>query len=333
MGQKISTLRRKVRAVRADAHFRSRIGRYLTRITSSGDEGITLSSSMLESVQPGITRTSSPTSNRTRDSDIDTIPCSLLKLSTELLLEIAEYLPPSSYMSLSYSCQRTRNGMGASIEHVLGDKLPMGRQSATALTVEMRNVRSLERLEWRRMLDRDGRFPSPKAFCSGCLRTHDRSLFSIQSLNQPSTQRYCLGSAGRVWICPHRSFNHDQMMEFLKKPKDSPGCGGRSVAMNGEFDDRCGFSSRSSGSLVTFWPIMKMPQHGLPPNQDVEKALRLLRAPLCPHLRLNDARVASAYQKDCASLQWGFRVHSRPDFESLMLSSERTLYVFCGISI
>ena len=324
MGQKISALRRKFRAVNVDAQHQSTIDGSLSRITSS--------------VQSNIVKNSSQTSHPIRESDNDTIPKSLLKLSTDLILEIADYLPPSSYMSLSYSCRSIRNGMGASIEHVLGDKIAVGRQSATALSVETRNVRSLERLEWRRMLDRDGNIPSPKAFCSGCLRTHDRSLFSIRSLTQPSTQRYCLGSAGRLWICPHRSYDHGQLLEFLKKPRNCPDCEGRSVSMCGKFYDACSWSSTTSCSVlsctfVTFWPIVKMPQNGLPSNQDVEEALRLLKAPMCPHLRLNDTCVASAYLKDYAKLQGGFCLPSRPDYENLMLSSERVVCVFCGISI
>lgn len=88
---------------------------------------------------------------------METILKSLLELSTDLILEIADYLPPSSYMSLSYSCWRIRNGMGASIEHILGVQVLMGRWSASAPSVEMRNVRWLERLEWWHMLDRDFR--------------------------------------------------------------------------------------------------------------------------------------------------------------------------------
>ena len=336
MGQKISTLKRKFRAVKADARSQHSINGSLSLSTFSS---AMLSSSSVESVKPGSIWSSLQTSHPIRESDIDTVTESLLKLSTDIILEIADYLPPSSYMSLSYSCRRIRNGMGASIEHVLGDKLPMGRRSATTLSIEMRNVRSLERLEWRRMLDRDGKIPSPKAFCNGCLRTHDRALFSLQSLTNSSTNRYCLGSAGRIWVCPHRSLDHAQFMELLKEPKKTPDCKGRSVSMYGEFYDTCSYGSTtsfrdsSSGSFITLWPIVKMPQHGLPSHQDVEEALRPLKAPLCPHMRLNDACVASAYLKDRASLQWGARLNSRPDFRSLVFSSERVVCAFCGINI
>ena len=94
---------------------------------------------MTKSVQSGIIRASSEVSHRIRESEIETVPKGLLKLSTDLILEIADYLPPSSYMSLNYSCRRIRNGMGASIEYVLGDKVPMGQRSASAPSIEMRN--------------------------------------------------------------------------------------------------------------------------------------------------------------------------------------------------
>ena len=333
MGQKASALRRNLHAVKADARFQSAIDGSLNPLTSSDDENAMLSSAMVESVKSDTIRTSSQTSHPIRESHIDPTTESLLKLSLDLILEIADYLPPSSYMSLSYSCRRIRNGMGASIEHVLGDKLPTGRQSATALSVEVRNVRSLERLEWRRMLDRDKKVPSPRTFCSGCLITHDRSLFSIRSLTHPNTKRYCLGRAGRVWICPHRSFDYDQVLKSLGEPEDKSSCEGRSVSTYGEFYDTCSFGSLSMGGFVTYWPIVKMPQHGLPSNQVVEEALGLLRAPMCPHLRLNDTCVATAYINDCASLQGGLCLPSRADFRSLMFSLERVVCKFCGISI
>lgn len=287
----------------------------------------------IHGVQSDIIRTLSQTSHPIRESDIDTLPKGLLKLPTELILEIADYLPPVAYISLSYSCRRIRNCMGASIEHLLGDKLPLGRQSATALSIEMRNVRTLERIEWRCMLDRDRKIPSPKAFCSGCMRTHDRSLFSIQSLTQPSTKRYCLGSAGQIWICPHRSLDYNQVREFLRNPRNGTRYEGKCIPMYGEFYYSCSFSSGSAGAFVTWWPIVKMPQKGLPSDQDVEEALCLLKAPLCPHLRLNDACVASAYLKDCASLQRGSCLPSRPDYASLMSPSKRVICTFCGIRI
>ena len=329
MGQKISALRRKVRSVKEDdrcksaidgslsrsesecaalssrvigskddSQLRNNIDGSLSQITSSEEECTVLSSNMIESVQSSIIRASSEDPHRFRESEIETIPEGLLKFSTELILEIADYLPPSSYMSLSYSCRRIRNGMSASIEHVLGNKLRIGQWSASAPSIEMRNIRSLERLEWRQMLDRDRKVPSPRAFCSRCSCTHDRSLFSMQSLTQPSTERRCLGSAGRLWICPYRSLDYDQAIGFLTSAKNHFSTPGRFYWL--------GRSPTPEGSFIIFWPILKMPQDGVPSNQEVEEALRSLKAPMCPHLRLNDACVASTYLKDCGRLQHEF---------------------------
>ena len=91
--------------------------------------------------------TSSDLSNDIRESKAGTTLSGFLKLSTELILEIADYLPPSSYMSLSYSCRRIQGCMGASIEHVLGDTAVIRRQKAAELSIEMRNIQSVERLE------------------------------------------------------------------------------------------------------------------------------------------------------------------------------------------
>ena len=314
MGQTISALRRFLSASKEDAQCESNIDESPSRVTSSKDECAELSSHMMDGVQSNTIRTTSETPYLIRESDIDTIPKGLLKLPTELILEIAGYLPPSGYMSLSYSCRRIRNGMGASIEHVLGDKTPIGRRSTAALSVEMRNVRSLERIEWRGMLDRDNDLPFPKAYCSRCRRTHDRSLFSIESLTQPSTERCCLGSAGRLWICPHRSLDYDQAMNFLTKASDAIRCEGRHVPMHGSFYGLCSWGGMRD-SFLTWWPIMKMPQDGLPSDQEVEEALRPLKAPMCPHLCLNDAYVASAYLESRARLERGLIWGRRPDRE------------------
>lgn len=135
----------------------------------------------------------------------------------EIILIIAQYLPPSSLLSLSYTCARFRSKMGVSIEHSLGkkegfaqvprnavrDRLPKlkmlagGASRWESPTMEQ-NIYHSERLKLLCMLDRDQKVPPHKAVCSGCADTHDRSLFSSESLAQSSRDRRCLGSAGRI---------------------------------------------------------------------------------------------------------------------------------------
>lgn len=135
------------------------------------------------------------------------VPINLTELPTEIILDVAENMALSGQISLSYSCRQRRKKMGASLIHILTKEEPMASLSDSALSVESRNVRSLERLELRSMLDCDGRIPSSKRFCVGCEAEHDSSQFPISSLEQPSAERHCLGSAGRVWNCPHGTPN------------------------------------------------------------------------------------------------------------------------------
>lgn len=51
----------------------------------------------------------------------------------------------------------------------------------------------------------------------------------------------------------------------------------------------------SGDSIFTQWPIMPLSPNCQPSNQEVKEALRPLNAPICPHLRLNNAKVASLY--------------------------------------
>ena len=52
-----------------------------------------------------------------------------------------------------------------------------------------------------------------------------------------------------------------------------------------------------------------VPLNCVPSNEEVKKALAPLNAPVCPHLRINDAFVANAYSQVCPTL----RCSSAPD--------------------
>lgn len=214
----------------------------------------------------------------------------LPKLSTELILDIADYLPSSGYMSLSYSCRTIRHKMGASIAHVLGDKAPTGRSSGSTLSAKTRNIRIFEQLELRRMLDRDGMIGYSRAFCIGCRERHHCSLFTTTALAQLDTERRCLGSDGLVWFCPHRAYGDDKVTRSFKI-QDGHNCG----------------SSSSVGLYYGYyidWSIMMMPRDHVPTSEEIKEALRPLHAPICPHLRLSDACVVQNYNPDCRRLQW-----------------------------
>lgn len=233
---------------------------------------------------------------------------------TEIILIVAKYLPPSSLMSLSYSCRNIHNKMGVSIEHSLGEKKRTARLSKNALETNLPklslldggiklslpttvgNVYHSERLKLLCMLDRDQKVPPSKAVCSGCADTHDRSLFSSKSLEQSSTERCCLGSAGRLWICPHWVFDHN-LVTTSAEPHQSHMCGNKGVSVLAISLDR----TRPNVS----WPITVLRDNNdAPSKQLVKDVLSRINIRVCKHLRIADAFVLRLYSPDCRMLRW-----------------------------
>ena len=198
-------------------------------------------------------------------------PATLPGLPTELILAVALYLPPSGYMSLSYSCRTIRNKMGASIDHVIGDKVPTGRHSGTTISIETRNIRYLERMDLQCMLDHDRKMSPSKS------PSLDYSPFEVPALPKLRMELRCLGNAGLLWICPHRQYDYKEVTRS-------------SVFWEGH---RCEGSplftaGRIGNDYVFSIPIMRVPRDHVPSYEEVREALRPLEAPVCPHLRLND---------------------------------------------
>ena len=217
------------------------------------------------------------------------VAINLPDLPTEIILDVAKYLAPSSQVSLSYSCRQIRNKMGASLIDILAEEQPMASLSDSTLSIESQNIRWLERLKLRSMLLRDGKIFSVR-WCVGCKVTHDTSLFPMSSRPQPSTGLRCLGRANRMWICPHRIIDYDQAADSYPD-RDVHNCGGVVVSL-----DRPDFRLRDfKFHTLCIWPLVFVRGESAPSRELVQKALRSLNAPVCPHLRLNDARIAELY--------------------------------------
>lgn len=107
---------------------------------SSEENIILLSSNEVESIQSSFIAASSETSHVNQETEKENAPVALSTLPTKLILAFARYLPPSSYVSLSYSCWAIGNKMGLSFEHILGDKVSMDRLSGAMLAIESRNI-------------------------------------------------------------------------------------------------------------------------------------------------------------------------------------------------
>ncbi len=261
-------------------------------------------------------------------------PNALLSLPTELILGIAKDLSPSNYMSLSYSCRTIRKKMGASRAHVLGNEVPKGQPPGSTLSVELRNIRYLERWEMRRMLDRDAKILLSKASRGGRKKTDDCSTLSVRRLPRLTTKHYSSGSAGQVWICPHRILSFSKAIGPFGN-RDNMECG-RLVGPR-----FLGLGFKYQYPYVKHRPIMRVPRNRAPSTEEVREALSSLNAPVCPHLRLNDACVASAYAQDCLSLRCWWRNHGRGFFGPFFLrttwysESPPTIAIcnFCDVTI
>lgn len=291
MGQKFSALK-KSRKARKQADRAITLDEPTNEILSREDDYAISSSSGVESTQISSIDTSFEDLPPTSEPEAEITPITLPKLCTELILDIAEYLPPSSCMSLSYTCRTMRNKMGVSFAEVLGDGRLKARLTGSTLSIESRNIRYLERLELWDMLARDGMFSSRKAWSSG-YRTklkHDY-LMETTRMYTPLSRKYRdPETTGLLWVCPH------QRLDYLD------------AGMGRGTDDfhQCGSSHVfSSKPIVIRWLITRIPKNSVLTNQEVVEALRPLNAPICPHLRLNDASVAQSYDSTCRKLYRG----------------------------
>lgn len=288
MGQKISALK-KSRKASEHAQCSSTLNEPTNGVLSREDDCAIPSSKGLESTQLSSIDTSSEALPPISELKAENASITLPKLCSELILDIAEYLPPSSYMSLSYTCRIMRNKMGVSFAQVLGDKNQKGRLSGSTLSIESRNIRYLERLELWSMLVRDGKIPRRKAMFSGYQTKiiDDYSMVKTPIYAPRSTDLRCLGTAGLLWVCPHRLLSHSDAT--MKRETDN--------------NHLCGSGYVSSFSpIVIIWWIMRIPINSVPTCKEVVEALRPLNAPICPHLRLNDASVARIYDSECRKL-------------------------------
>lgn len=331
MGQKYSALK-KIRKAGKKAQRSSTLNEPTNELlsskddfsVSSEDDYFVPSSNGEECTQFSSVDNSSEALTPIPDLEAGIAPTILPKLCTELILDIANYLPPSSQMSLSYSCRTIRDKMGVCFAEVLGDKVPKGRLSGSTLSIESRNIRYLERLELWSMLVRDGKIPRWRAtFSEYRAKTfYEKLTVTGRSRYVPDSREHdCYGTTGLLWLCPHRILNFNDAKKRRER-NDSHTCGSSWV------------SESSSGH--TRWSIMQIPANSVPTRKEVVEALRPLNAPICPHLRLNDARVARIYDPKCQKLHG---ITSRKCFDlfqacscSVCSSAERLRLIcsYCG---
>ena len=63
------------------------------------------------------------------------------------------------------------------------------------------------------LLDRDGKIASSALICSACSMTYAKSQF----LSESNTERACVGTTGRMWLCPHFIRDYDQVQHWQSR--------------------------------------------------------------------------------------------------------------------
>ena len=229
----------------------------------------------------------------------------LSQLPTEILLQIAFHLRPSSIVAMSYVCRQFRYNMGISITELLGDaqylRYGVSRSPSAnsfshdhlqppqiSLSETRYTIKHPERLELLRMLENDDLIPPSRAICSSCGTTHPVSTFSKTALRQESRLRQCLGGEGRIWICPHASINFDRTKTH-GSPRLVHKCH-RECSVETFFE---------YPALVTKWQLIHDIGGSALPKALVSMTLSCLNAYICPHWQLKDEFVLDHYDESC----------------------------------
>ncbi|MCJ1455641.1 hypothetical protein MMC28_005996 [Mycoblastus sanguinarius] len=206
-------------------------------------------------------------------------PANLQHLPTELLLLISQDFPPSTLLSLHYTCRRLNLFFTITIkalhsQSVIGD--------------------ALEWLLFLSMLERDHCLRRQHLVCSKCFKTHHASQFSSEEQRCYPTARKCLGFEGKLWVCPHRSWTLAEVMELRK--------GGQLKLFHPSLwpvePCRC---LKDGLFLHTLFLHVGTSKSGMV-EEKVKKALGLQRSGKCEHMRLRDPARKCFQHAGCESL-------------------------------
>ena len=158
-----------------------------------------------------------------------------------------------------------------------------------------------ERMTFLSMLERDGQIPDSRPICSACATTHKINFFAGDSLRQESWKRECLGSIGRIWICPRTILSFDQL-KALNRSSES-----RLIHQDCEF-----YESMRCSAPALEWPLIPVTASIAPSKSLVSVALSSLDAYVCPHWQLKDDFVLLHYDEGCKRLTSNWRAEGVP---------------------
>ena len=224
------------------------------------------------------------------------------QLPKELFLMVAECLPPLNLLALSQTCSSLRTILDVHIESVLPKTVvqtalgrppfiyywePRGQYSIDEAhangyrPVPRRGLseEDSQRLEFLFMLERDGQLSAQRLVCSKCVQTHERSLFSSETLQREPTKRNCLGWEGRLQICPHQALSY---ADILEQPPIAlcESCGHERIAWSIE--------DYGEGLWLHLHRLLTLGETLDLTMANLTRTLKSRRIPFCPHTNSSD---------------------------------------------
>ena len=228
-------------------------------------------------------------------------------LPTELILKITEDLPPTTLLSLSFTCRHFRNNFK------FGDLLILYGYSTRNYNLGSRNlfgqsfhldeVLPHEQRLFFLMMERDALLFLDWALCKTCQRRHHRSLFGARAWAQKGGERKCKGTEGRLWICPDmwlglsRLGPYLDIVQYMQVPS-----GGEGVA---PCISSCGdqFHKTTLKDCTTRQEIYIIEATREVPVSPVLAAatLKRINIKVCNHARLGDRAIVRPFDSNLAA--------------------------------
>ena len=200
----------------------------------------------------------------------------LFKLPTEVVKDIADYLPPSGVMALSLTCTRFH----AIIASPILANSPSKEHSFDILA----------------HLEYDLGIWNSRPLCGGCQTAHDKSSYWPGQLELGGPERRCKQTQQLIWMQPDRAACFNELRGLAMTIGSAPisyqlqAPGTSSVST----DTRYG---KLSLALNFETDIFRFPVNSRPLMGDVCAVLKKFNIPICPHLCTADPCIMECYAR------------------------------------
>ncbi|KAL8774123.1 MAG: hypothetical protein Q9209_001231 [Squamulea sp. 1 TL-2023] len=213
----------------------------------------------------------------------------LYALSNELLLHISSFLPLSSQLSLSITCQHFRRllheRLGISVILAFSP-LTTGRDWTLHPRPEF-----VCQLEHERQLYLSLVEPLNTAtfWCSYCKRQQPNSSFTTRMQHTQRHLRRCRAAEAVMWICPHQQISHETIQSALTGIPQTATCSDTYHQV---------WITPGDVSIQRTLRNNTSPEQTMLPYSHLKKLMKARHVHICPHLRISDQKVYERAQSN-----------------------------------